>query len=538
MDVPYIFGNPGTTELPLVDGCNDYPSVQYVLSLHEDVAVAQAMGYARASGRVGVVNLHVTPGVAHGLGNLYNAYRARVPLLVTAGQHHPGLNVYEPILTSDLAGLVRPFTKWAYEVTQLEELPVALQRAFKELSTPPYGPVFLSLPTNLLLEKFADPPPVRVSRVAGVGTEQSAVEQAADALTGAAKPVILAGDGVGLADAWHDVAALAETLGAVVYTEGYATSWNFPPRHPQYGGPMSIIAAEMRKSFDDVDLVLMCGVTSQAPVSRYDEGGPLIPWRVRTISVDDSSWEVGKNQPVEIGLVGDVARNLSALRQAVQSKPVAAEAEARRKAAEEICAKRTALWQDNVAKARGAEQISPTLIAAELGDRLPAGAVFVDESISSRASFVNVLDFTDPASYFAVNGLSLGYSTGAAVGIQLALPDRQVVNVVGDGSLLYYPQALWNAASAQTPILFVVLNNASYNVLKVIIDRMGGPWGANGQMTPGLDIVGSRVGFVELAASMGVSGERAESPAELRAALDRGLDASAPYLVEVILEQG
>src|SRR5918992_49937 len=86
MEIPYVFGNPGTTEVPLVDACNDYPSVRYVLSLHEDIAVAQAMGYARASGKVGVVNLHVAPGVAHGLGNLYNAYRARIPLLVTAGQ--------------------------------------------------------------------------------------------------------------------------------------------------------------------------------------------------------------------------------------------------------------------------------------------------------------------------------------------------------------------------------------------------------------------------------------------------------------------
>lgn len=538
LGIPYLFGNPGTTELPLVDGCNDYPSVRYVLSLHEDVAVAQAMGFARASGKIGVVNVHVTPGLAHGLGNLYNAYRARVPLLVTAGQHHTGLQVHEPILTSDLAGLVRPFTKWAYEVTLLDELPVALQRAFKELTTAPYGPVFLSFPMNLLLETYPDPPAARVGRLAPVSADPAAVDRAAAALAGAANPVIVAGDGVGLADAWAEVAALAEALGVVVYTESYATLWNFPARHPLYGGPMPNLATQMRNQFDDVDVALMCGVTSQAPVSRYDGGGPLVPWRVRAISVDDSPWEVGKNQPVEVGLVGDVKGNLAALVDAVgRARPPASVVTARGEAARARCASRATDWAEQVRVARAADRISPTMIAAELRDLLPADVVFVDETISNRPSFVNVLDFSDPLAYFAANGLSLGYSAGAAVGIAQALPQRRVVNVVGDGSLLYYPQALWNAVSAGASVLFVVLNNASYRVLKLIIERMGGPWGADGRMPPGLDIR-SGIDLAALATSMGVPAERVTTPDELRASLKRGTDASGPYLVDVLMDQG
>ncbi|HEX9270190.1 MAG TPA: thiamine pyrophosphate-binding protein, partial [Candidatus Limnocylindria bacterium] len=141
LDIRYFFGNPGTTELPLVDGVNDHPSLRYVLALHEDVAVAMAMGYARTSHRPGVVNLHVAPGLGHGLGNLYNAWRARMPLVVTAGQHHTALLVHEPILTADLAAMARPFTKWAYEVRRADELAIALQRAFKEVLTPPVAPV-------------------------------------------------------------------------------------------------------------------------------------------------------------------------------------------------------------------------------------------------------------------------------------------------------------------------------------------------------------------------------------------------------------
>src|SRR3954471_10506286 len=321
LGIPYIFGNPGTTELPLVDGCNDHPSVEYVLSLHEDIAVAQAIGYARASGNIGVVNLHVTPGVAHGLGNIYNAFRARVPLLITAGQHHSGLDVYDPILTADLVGLMRPFTKWAYEVTSLDDLPIALQRAFKELTTPPFGPVFLSIATDLFLADYPERPVAKVSRIARARSVDAEIERAAAVLAGATNPLILAGDGVGLNDAWDEVVRLAESLGAVVLTEGYSTLWNFPSAHPQFGGPMPNLATEMRKQFDGVDVLLACGVTCQVPVSRYDEGGPLVPWRVRTIAGDATRWEVGKNEPVEVGLVGDVKSNLAALAAAVAAMP-------------------------------------------------------------------------------------------------------------------------------------------------------------------------------------------------------------------------
>jgi benzoylformate decarboxylase len=538
-EIPYIFGNPGTTELPLVDGCSDHPSVRYVMAMHEDIAVALAMGYARASGRIGVVNLHVAPGVAHGLGNIYNAFRARVPLLVTAGQHHTGLMVHDPILTADLADMVRPFTKWAYEVRSPDELPIALQRAYKELTTPPYGPVFVSMPMNVLLEDYTALSPARVSRTSRATPFDADLDRAAELLKDARNPLVLAGDGVGHARAWPEIVALAEALGARVHTESYSTLWNFPSGHPLFAGPMPNQATAMRDVFTDVDVLLMCGVTAQAPVSRYDGGGPLIPWRVRTVAMDDSASEVGKNQPVEVGLIGDIKAGLSALGDRLRRLPPDPGTVSQRTTASySACAKRPATWEKNVAAARGSGRLSPTLVAAELRDLLPPGSVFVDETISNRPSFVNVLEFTDPLSYFAANGLSLGYSAAAAAGIKLALPERTVVNIVGDGSLMYYPHALWNAASGRTPVLFVVLNNGQYRVLKQIVDRMGGPWGTSDDMPPGLDFAEPAIDFVGLARSMGVDGERVTTPAMLRGALERGLDADRPYLVDVVVEQG
>jgi benzoylformate decarboxylase len=537
-DIPYIFGNPGTTELPLVDGCNDHPSVKYVLALHEDIAVAQAMGWARASGKVGVVNLHVTPGVAHGLGNLYNAFHARVPLLVTAGQHHSAFQIQEPILTSDLAELVRPFTKWSYEVTALEELPLALQRAFKEVNTPPFAPVFLSIASNLFLDKWEAGTPARVSRVASVTSDDDAFDRGARELANARNPLIISGDGVGLADAWAPMAALAETLGAPVLTEGYATIWNFPADHPHYLGPMPNVATQMRNTFDDVDVVLMCGVTCHAPIARYDEGGPLIPWRVRVVSVDDSPRDMGKIGPVEVGLVGDIKRNLGTLLDAVRKQSVdRATVTARSEQVRERSRARVEQHQNDTTAARAKDELSPSVVAAELDELLPSAAIYVDEAVSNRPAFVNAMKFRDPMSFFSANGISLGYSVGVAVGMQMALPARRIVNVVGDGSLMYYPQALWSASSAQVPVIFLVLNNGCYRVLKVIIDRMGGPWGSDGERTPGLDFRSPGIDFVAMAESMGLTGQRATTPGELRAALERALRADGPFLVDVVLQQ-
>ena len=536
--VRYIFGNPGTTELPLVDGCNDYSSIEYVLSLHEDVAVAQAMGYARASGKVGVVNLHVTPGVAHGLGNLYNAHRARVPLLITAGQHHTGLRVQDPILTSDLLSMVGQFTKWSYEVRFLEELPMVMQRAFKELVTPPFAPVFVAMPPNVLLEKHGGFGPAQVTKPAVSVAGEAGIREAVRVLGSADFPMIVAGDGVGHARAWDDLATVAATLGARVYTEGYATLWNFPPRHPMYLGPMPNLASDMRDHFARADVALLCGVTSAAPVSRYDEGGPLIPFDVRTVVFDDSPGEIGKNHPASAALLGDVGVNLRRLRSALEASPPdrAAVARRSREIRDESAARRRA-WDRKARRGAGAGRLTAAGVAAAIRESMPAGGIFVDETISNRPWFVNVLDFPDPLSYFGANGISLGFSVGAGAGLQIARPDRKVVVAVGDGSFLYYPHALWSLATRDLPVLVVVLNNGGYRVLEMIVNRMGGPWSENGVSLPGIDIEGPGVDFVALAGSMGVPGERVDSVGSLGPAIRRGMEAPTPFLIDAVLDR-
>jgi benzoylformate decarboxylase len=540
LDIKYFFGNPGTTELPLVDGVNDHPGIRYVLGLHEDVSVAHAMGYARMSGKPGVVNLHVAPGLGHGLGNIYNAWRARIPLVVTVGQHHTGILLHEPILTAELAQMARPFTKWAYDVRRTDELGVALQRAFKEVTTPPVAPVFLSFPTDVLLAPQEGPlPSAEVSRIGATIADADAIERAARVLASASNPVVIAGDGVGLADAWEEAAAVAEALGAPVYTEELSTLWNFPSDHPHYAGALPNISATMRARFDGVDVALFAGFTAQAPVSRHDGAGPLVPAHVRVVAVHHDPWEVGKNQAVEAGVLGDVKRNLAALADALRriTRGERSAIDERAKGIRAASADRAAKLKVRAENARREGTLSAAYVASELAQILPPRAVMVDEAISNREAFVSFLKFGDPLAYWGAKGLSLGHSTGAALGIKLAAPDRTVVNVVGDGSLMYYPQALWSLANVKVPVLVLVVNNASYRVLKLIWNRWGGPWGDSPALPPGLNFGEPKIDFVKIADSMGVAGERVSKSTELRAAVERGLAADAPYLLDVRVDQ-
>ncbi|HEV3343833.1 MAG TPA: thiamine pyrophosphate-binding protein, partial [Pirellulales bacterium] len=221
--VRYLFGNPGTTELPLVDALSSDPRIEYLLGLQEVPVVAMADGYAQASRKLGVVNLHISCGLGNGLGMLYNAFRAGTPLLVTAGQQDRRLKFEEPILWSDMVSVARPWTKWAVEIERVADLPSALRRAIQTALTPPTGPVFLSLPIDLQMEvaelDVTAAPPLDIR----VRPPVEALRRAAKLLAEAKNPAILSGSRVVEADAVAPMVAVAERLGAPVFTESGTT---------------------------------------------------------------------------------------------------------------------------------------------------------------------------------------------------------------------------------------------------------------------------------------------------------------------------
>lgn len=533
--VRHIFGNPGTTELAFLDALPG-SGLDYVLALQEATAVAAADGYAQASGHAGVASVHVAPGVANGLAILHNAARARSPLLLTAGQQDSRLLLHEPILSADLVQLTEQFTKWSWEVRRPEEAPVALRRALKEALTPPTGPVFLSLPMDLMTAVVEDageaPPPV----AARAPADPEAIARIAGILAPARAPRIVAGDGVARAGGERALAALAERLGARVHGEPIARRTVLPGDHPLWGGGLYPAPAAVRKALDAADAVLIVGATVftwflHAPGEPFPPGVPVV-------QVDDDARQIGRSHAVTLGVVADPRLALEALDAAVAARQDAAAraaAEARRRAAGTARLDRDARVRAAALAESERTPIAPAFLMATLAGLLPPDAVVVDESASSLGHVLRHLPFRAPGSFYGSKTGTLGWAAGAAVGVQLARPGRKVVATIGDGSLLYAPQALWTAAHRGLPITYVVPDNASYAILKAGMLGLGLDSARRG-IFPGMDLADPRIDAVGLARALGVRAERVERPGELRDVLATCLAHAGPSLVDVVVD--
>jgi len=535
--VDYLFGNPGTTELPFLDAL-DGSGIDYVVALQEATAVAAADGYAQASGRLGVVNLHVAPGVANGLSILHNAARARTPLLVTAGQQDTRLLLGEPILAADMVQLTEQLTKWSHEVRSASEAPAALRRAISLAQTPPTGPVFLSLPMDLMSEPVDDVDAGSTSTsVARTEPDGDAVARAAALLGAARAPVIVAGDGVARAGARAELRALAELVGAAVHGEPIHRRLSFPADHPLWRGGLFPAAASVRKSLERADCVLVVGASVftwlfHTPGSPFRPGLPLI-------QLDDDGREIGRTYPVDCGIVADVRRGLAALHTAVAGRLGVAErvaADARAAVIGRARREHAARLAAEAEAAAARTPISPAFLMHTLASVLPPDAAVVDESASSLPHVLRHLPFGSAADFFGSKTGTLGWAMGAALGVQLACPGRTVVATVGDGSLMYAPQALWTAARYRLPVTYVVVNNASYAILKSGMVTLGLPSAKRG-VYPGMDLVDPEIDYVALARGLGVDATRVDKPAMLRDALAQAVASRRPALVDVAIER-
>jgi benzoylformate decarboxylase len=532
--VKYIFGNPGTTELPLMDQFAARSQIEYVLALHEDSALAMAAGYAEAMGQPAVVNLHTNPGLAHALGNLYNVYRAGTPLIVTAGQQDTRAMIDEPLLWADMVELARQHTKWAWEVKRVEEIPVALARAFKIARTAPTGPVFLSLPVDLM-EGKADldlPPVVNIGpRVRG---DRMMIEAAARLLLEARNPAIIAGDGAARSGAVPAIVQLAQTIAARVHSEPLNALLTFPTNHALYAGPLFPNAKQTAALLEGVDLVLTIGVNNLAPLVYT--GQRLIPRAARLVQVSDDFNQLGKNYPCEIAILGDPQTVVQELTDSL--RPMIAQAT-------EPLAKRRETIQSRIAETRraflkNAESLAPdgamtpANVALEMRRVAPPNTVLVDESVTSTAFVRTLFTLDEPGTFYYSKAGSLGLALPQAIGVKLALNDRPVICSVGDGTAMYTIQGLWSAARYNLAIVYVVFNNASYMILKGGLLAAGGASARRG-VFPGMDITDPQIDFVRLAESMGVAARRAATKDDLRNALEWAFAESGPTLIDAVI---
>jgi benzoylformate decarboxylase len=535
--VRYLFGNPGTTELTFLDALPD-SGLDYVLGLQEATAVAAADGYAQASGQVGVVNLHVLPGLANGVAILDNAARARSPLVVTAGQQDSRLLFEEPILSGDMVRLTQQFTKWSYEVRRAEEGPAALRRALKVARTSPTGPVFLSLPMDLMTGEVDDDGAAVSTVGVAVRPDEAPIARAVEMLAAARAPLIVAGDGVARAGAMPELIALAERLGAGVHGEPLYRRTSFPGTHPLWRGGLFPTVSGVRKSLESADAVLIVG----ANVFAWFLQTPGVPFppRVPVIQIDVDPWEIGKSHRVDLGFVADPRAALAALDRGLAGRMSAAQREAasaRARRLAEARAEYTARVRRAAEAEAGRAPISPAFLFHTLAGLVPEDVAIVDESASSLPFVLRYLPFAAPGSFFGSKTGTLGWGMGAAIGVQLASPGRKVVATVGDGSVMYAPQALWTAAHRGLPITYVVANNASYAILKSGMISLALPSAKRG-LYPGMDIVDPEIDYVGLARSLGVRAERVDTPGDLRDTLAACLAHGGPALVDVAIDRG
>jgi benzoylformate decarboxylase len=534
--VEYVFGNPGTTESPILDALLDYPQLRYIVALHEGVALGAASYYAQASGKTGVVNVHVAPGLGNALGMLYDALKARSPLVVTAGQQDTRLRLRGPVLGHDLVAMAAPLTKWSVQVERADEFAPIMHRALKIATDPPAGPVFVALPIDVLeqetdVESF---PPGRLYRAPE--PDPAGVQAAAELLLGSRHPAIVVGDDA--ASAAADVAALAERLGAAVWCEGIRTHQVLPSGHPNFRLGLPFDAVAIRKALEGVDVALLVGGPFFEEV-WYAPGSPLPPG-AQTIHVESSPERLAHNWPVSVGLVGHPRAALSALRAAVDRGATPSVHEAARSRNEALRALKT---QDAEAqRARAAKRwdhapIAVPRLMAELEAALPPEAIVVDESITASIDLAHTVQFERAGDYVGARGGGIGQALPGALGVKLAHPDRPVVAVSGDGSAMYSIQALWTAAHHDLAVVFVILNNREYRILKHNMDTYRQRFGAKPERGyPNMDLVSPDLGFVDLARGLGVEGMRVTRPGELRPALDRALGAGRPFLVDVAIE--
>ena len=469
--VEYIFGNPGTTELPIIDNLADYPKIQYILTLHESVAVGAANFYAQASGKTGVVNLHVAPGLGNGLGMLYNACEAHTPLLITAGQQDSRMRLREPLLSADLVAMAAPLSKWSVQVESVHELPQIMHLAFKIANDPPGGPVFVSLPIDVMeAETDASPlPPMRV--FARSVPDSDGIAMASEILARSRRPVIICGDGIAHAGATDELVRLAELLGSPVWSEALHHQVNFPSSHSNCRDRLPLDHGGIRRCIGDADTILLVGGNFfeevwHDPESPFPEGAALI-------HLEASPDRVARNFSVAVSLLGDPRAGLRAILEAViQRVDNGFRAEARKRNTElaQANAREIAAHEKRVKQLWDNRPIAPSRLMAEVKGVMPDNTIIVNESITTTSDLKRTITFDRPGDYYGTRGGGIGQALPGAIGAKLAHPDRPVIAMSGDGSALYTIQALWTAAHHKIPVVYIIIHNRAYRILKINMD--------------------------------------------------------------------
>jgi benzoylformate decarboxylase len=537
-DVRYIFGNPGTTEQGFMDILQDYPQVEFMLALHEGVAMSMADTYARITRRPAFVEVHIAPGLGNALGMMHNARIGKTPMVVYAGQSPSSVLLQEPHLSGPLVDMARPIAKWSAQIEHAHDVPRALRRAFRIAAEPPQGPVFLALPMDVLDEEAE----VEIAPTTYTNwrarPNAAGLEELAEVLTNAERPMMMVGDSVNLAEAQTEATRVAELLGAPIF-ECYASEFNVPSCHPLYLGSVDFVSPKnIRATLADCDVLFVVG----APVFQLifpDPEAPVLGASTKLVQLDAFTHEIGKNVRPDIALVGDPKAGLEELAQLISERQTGARKEAaveRRARAEARVTKSNESYWANARKNWDASPISGPRLMHEIKQALPDNGLVFSESVTNGKHLEMAIAPEKAEQLVKVRGGGIGPGLPGALGAALARPDRKVVGVCSDGAAMYSITALWTAAHHRIPVTYVMLSNRAYRILKLnMLEYLGES--AGGREFVAMDLTEPELRFDRMAESMGVPSRRVDDPEELPAALEEAIGhRGGPFLLDVVLE--
>jgi benzoylformate decarboxylase len=498
------FGNPGSTELPML---RDFPAdFRYVLALQESIAVGMADGFAQATRNAALVSLHAAVGVGHALGNVFTAYRNQTPLVIVAGQQARAILPYEPFLFSERpTEFPRPYVKWACEPARAEDVPAAIARAYYTAMQAPRGPTLVSVPVDdwdRRCEPLAARPPI--ARVAG---DPQALAQVAARHAQARRPVFVVGAGIARDDAWDEMIALAERHDSPVWVAPMAGRNAFPEDHRLFAGFLAADRARLVGALAGHDLVLVLG----APAFTWHvEGrGPHVPPGAELVQLTDDPAQAAWT-PAGRAIVTDLALGLRALLAGPAPGP------------------RAAYVRPPPRDPPDAARLTEALLVERIARLRPPGTVLVEEAPGTRAALHDYLPIVERDGFHTCASGGLGHGLPAAIGVALARPQARVIALLGDGSSLYSIQALWSAAQLGLRLVFIVVNNRGYRAL----DQFAGHFGLAG--LPGTAL--PAIDFRALAQGQGIAARRVDTALELDAALAKAFTFTRALLLEVVIE--
>ena len=531
--IEYIFGNPGTSEGPLIDMLGDYPEFKYIMALQESVAMGMGESFARSTEKTSFVSLHVDSGLANGIALMLDALNTGTPMVVTSA-NYDSRKINET--KTDLAELVRPVTKWAVELDLPDQIPSVLRRAFNEANSHPKGPVYVGFTANAL-EGIADMNIVPSGKVYDeVIPNPTGILEAAKLLSQAKNPALMVGDRVSDDNAISESVNIAELLGMAVF-QSRGAEVSFPTTHPQYQGMHSLRSQGSRESLKEFDVILTVGMDTLDELFYW--GDVILDESQKLIHIDPIPGRVGRSEPTDVGIISNCKTGLAELISEVSKTVDQNIVKARKSQVVSDALSQKEAYEESVKAKWNSTPMSPARMMYELSNAIPKNSIVVDDSISNRAAMRHYFPATKRNDIRGVRGQSIGGGIGATMGTQCAFPDRPVFGVLGDGSTMMTIQGLWTAANDKIPCIFVICNNGMYRVLKTNFnvyqkEILNEPEPAGDNLLYS-DFV-TPFNLCTIAEGMGLHSERVTDPNEIVGAVDRALASGGPALLDIVID--